>query len=136
MGICSMLGHTLCENIAPIDMLVIGPLARSAGDLAIGLSAIAGLDDIDLVGFACLAAAEEKRLDEYRVSILIDDDTVPLTRDVVALSRSRGLPQKQQGEGENRCEARFRRRRGAPALRHHAAATPAWQTDAEFDATS
>ena len=50
MGICSTLGHTLCENVAPIDMLVIGPLARSAGDLAIGLSAIAGLDDIDSGG--------------------------------------------------------------------------------------
>ena len=70
MGICSTLGHTLCENVAPIDMLVIGPLARSAGDLAIGLSAIAGLDDIDSWWASPVpAAAEEKRLDEYRVSI-------------------------------------------------------------------
>ena len=50
MGICSTLGHTLANNLAPIDMLVIGPLARSADDLAISLSAIVGLDEIDTTG--------------------------------------------------------------------------------------
>ena len=88
MGICSTLGHTLDGNVAPIDMLVIGPLARSAGDLAVGLSAIAGLDEIESTGLRLsLPPPRKKRLEDFRVSILVDDETVPLTRDVVALQQ-------------------------------------------------
>ena len=72
MGICSTLGHTLANNLAPIDMLVIGPLARSADDLAISLSAIVGLDEIDATGLkVSLPPARKKQLKEYRVSILV-----------------------------------------------------------------
>ena len=88
MGICSTLGHTLANNLAPIDMLVIGPLARSADDLAISLSAIVGLDEIDTTGLkVSLSPARKKQLKEYRVSILVDDNTVPLARDIVALQQ-------------------------------------------------
>ena len=79
---------SVAENVAPIDMLVIGPLARSAGDLAIGLSTISGLDEIESAGLKLsLPPPHRKRLDEYSISILVDDDTVPLTRDVVTLQQ-------------------------------------------------
>ena len=137
MGICSTLGHTLCENVAPIDMLVIGPLARSAGDLAIGLSAIAGLDDIDSGGLRLsLPPPRKKRLDEYRVSILIDDDTVPLTRDVVALQQELADFLK-----SSKVKVKIGARPDFDAEEAHRlydimlrATTSARQTDAEFDA--
>ena len=53
MGICSTLGHTLCENIAPIDMLVIGrwPAAPAISPSAVGDR---GAGRYRPVGFACL----------------------------------------------------------------------------------
>lgn len=88
MGICSTLGHTIAENVAPIDMLVIGPLARSAKDLAIGLAVITGPDEIDSAGLRiALPPPKKKRLDEYRVSILVDDETVPMDSEVCALQQ-------------------------------------------------
>jgi amidase len=88
MGICPTQGHTLDGNVAPLDMLVIGPLARSAGDLAVSLSIIAGPDDIDAAGLRlALPPARKKRLDEFRVSVLIEDETVPTDREVRALQQ-------------------------------------------------
>lgn len=137
MGICSPLGHTLAENVAPIDMLVIGPLARSADDLALGLSAIAGLDEIESAGLKLsLPRPTKKRLDEYRVSILVDDDTVPLTRDVVALQQQLADFLK-----SSKVKVKIGARPDFDADEAHRlydimmrATTSARQTDAEFDA--
>ena len=86
MGICATQGHTLDKNLAPIDMLVIGPLARSAGDLAIALKIISGFDEIDSQGLQIsLPRPRKKRLDEYKISIIVDDETVPLAREVCLL---------------------------------------------------
>ncbi len=86
MGICPTDGHALDGNRAPLDMLVIGPLARSAADLSLLLSVIAGLDEIDAAGFRLtLPRPRKKRLDEYRVSLLLADETVPTSRDIRAL---------------------------------------------------
>ena len=85
MGICSPIGHTLNENVAPIDMLVIGPLARSAADLEIGLKAITGLDEIDARGLhVSLPPPRKKRLDEFRVAMLVDDESIPLEQEICA----------------------------------------------------
>jgi len=46
-GICPSTGHTIYGNVAETDIAVIGPLARSADDLAISLDAIAGFEEID-----------------------------------------------------------------------------------------
>ena len=87
-GICATLGHTLDQNLAPIDMLVIGPLARSAADLALGLSAILGLDEIDSAGLRItLPVSRKKRLDEFKISILVEDETIPLAREVRDLQK-------------------------------------------------
>ena len=46
-GICPPLGQALNGNVAQADISVIGPLARSADDLAVALDAMAGPEDID-----------------------------------------------------------------------------------------
>lgn len=81
-GICPTDGHALGGNRAPLDMLVIGPLARSAGDLSLLLSVIAGPDEIDAAGLRLsLPRPRKKGLAEYRVALLLEDETVPTARD-------------------------------------------------------
>jgi amidase len=46
-GICPPLGHSLAGNVAQSDISVIGPLARSAADLALALDVMAGAEPID-----------------------------------------------------------------------------------------
>ena len=46
-GICPPLGQTLAGNVALTDIAVIGPMARAAEDLSLGLDAIAGPEAID-----------------------------------------------------------------------------------------
>ena len=85
-GICPTDGHALGAGRAPLDMLVIGPLARSAADLSLLLSVIAGPDEIDAAGLRlALPRPTRKRLDQYRVGLLLDDETVPMSRDIRAL---------------------------------------------------
>tara|TARA_B100000686_G_C16755580_1_gene955229 strand:+ start:732 stop:2183 length:1452 start_codon:yes stop_codon:yes gene_type:complete len=83
MGICSTIGHTLNQNVAPIDMLVIGPLARSAQDLEIGLKVIMGFDDIDSSALRItLPRPRKKQFKEFKISVLIDDNTVPVANEI------------------------------------------------------
>ena len=78
-GICPTDGHALGGNVAPLDILAIGPLGRSADDLALGLDAIAGPDGIDGAGYRlALPRARKKTLAEYRVAVIADDATAPV----------------------------------------------------------
>ena len=87
--ICPTDGHALGANRAPLDMLVIGPLARSAGDLSLLLSVIAGPDEIDAAGLRLtLPRPGKKKLEEYRVALLLDDETVPTSRQIRALHQA------------------------------------------------
>lgn len=89
MGICPTEGHALDGNRAPLDMLVIGPLARSAADLTLLLSVIAGPDEVDAAGLRlALPAPRKKELKDYRVSILLEDETVPTARAIGGLHRA------------------------------------------------
>src|SRR5258706_11456367 len=45
-GICPPAGQALPGNVAPSDISVIGPMARGAADLALGLEVMAGADAI------------------------------------------------------------------------------------------
>jgi amidase len=85
-GICPPHGHALDGNVAPLDILVIGPLARSADDLALGLSVLAGPDEIDAAGYRlALPPPRRKRLRDFKVAIVADDPVAPVARDVRAL---------------------------------------------------
>ena len=75
-GIATMQGHELPHivNIDDLDIAAIGPMARSASDLALALDIIAGPDE--LAGRAWqlrLPKADKKLLTDYKVAIIYND---------------------------------------------------------------
>jgi amidase len=72
-GICSPRGHALPGRVAVSDISVIGPLARSADDLALALSIMAGPDEIDGAGsHLALPAPKKTALRQYKVALMVD----------------------------------------------------------------
>jgi amidase len=72
-GICSPKGHSL-GTVAPSDISAIGPLARSAGDLALALDIMAGPDEIDGTGWALtLPKPRVAGLKGLRVAVVAED---------------------------------------------------------------
>src|SRR5262249_60078152 len=66
-------GEALRWQKAPVDIDVVGPLARSADDLAIALSIMAGPDAIDAAGWQLrLRAPRAKRLRDFKVALMLD----------------------------------------------------------------
>ena len=63
-GICSPKGHALPGSVHPGDIAAIGPLARSAEDLALAMSLIAGPDDIGGAGWQL--ALQRPKLSSFR----------------------------------------------------------------------
>ena len=84
-GVCPPHGHALGDNVAPLDMLVIGPLGRSADDLALSLDIIAGPDAIEARGMRlALPRPRGRGLKDYRVAVIADDATAPVARELTA----------------------------------------------------
>jgi amidase len=66
-----------------VEFGVVGPMARSAGDLAIALDALAGPDAAHAIGYALnLPPPRADRLNAYRVLVLDEHPLVPLSDDV------------------------------------------------------
>ena len=85
-GICPPRGHALGGAVAMADISVIGPLGRSAGDVALGLSIIAGPDEIDAKGIKLqLPAPAKKSFADYKIGIIYSDPTAPVDREVQSL---------------------------------------------------
>ncbi len=63
-GVCSPQGHAYPGALQPGDIVAIGPLARSAGDLKLAMDLIAGPDDIDGAGWKI--ALRKPRLASFR----------------------------------------------------------------------
>ena len=75
-GVCSMAGSALPGAVHPTDISVIGPMGRSAADLELGLSVIAGPDAIDGRGWkADLPKCGRKTLDGWRVAVIANHPT-------------------------------------------------------------
>ncbi len=73
-GICPPRGQALPGNVAASDISVIGPMARSAEDLAVALDVMAGPDDIDAAGWQlALAPPRHTKLREFRVALMLSD---------------------------------------------------------------
>src|SRR5690606_5367217 len=73
-GICPPNGHALPGVVVPADISVIGPLARSADDLDLALSVMAGPDEIDGAGWRLeLPASRRSRLGAFKVAVMLDD---------------------------------------------------------------
>jgi amidase len=72
-GIVPRHGQALPGQIAPVDIDVVGPLARSADDLALALSVMAGPDAIDGAGWKlALRPSRAKRLRDFKVAVMLD----------------------------------------------------------------
>ena len=73
-GIVPPRGQALPGRVAPGDISVIGPMGRSADDLALGLSVMAGADEIDGAGWRlALPAPRGKALRDFKVAVMRTD---------------------------------------------------------------
>jgi amidase len=78
-GIVPRAGQALPWQTAPVDIDVVGPLARSADDLVVALAAMAGPDEIDGAGWQLrLAPARQKRLRDFKVALMLDTPEIPV----------------------------------------------------------
>ena len=73
-GLITYRGHALPNSVAPPDISVVGPLARSAEDLDVALDIMAGHDPDD-GGYlkVALPACEKKTLKQFRVAVKLTD---------------------------------------------------------------
>jgi amidase len=73
-GIVPPRGQALPGRVAQGDISVIGPMGRSADDLALGLSVMAGADEIDGAGWRlALPAPRQKTLRDFKVAVMRTD---------------------------------------------------------------
>ena len=72
-------GHSLAPKPgAEADLSVIGPLARSAGDLALALKLTVGADDLNARGLVYKLPPAPKRVKGLRVAVWLDQDIAPV----------------------------------------------------------
>lgn len=77
--VCSQRGHELWENVAPMDLSTIGPLARSAADLELAFGILSGPDELDAVGWKLdLPRPSKKKLADFRIAVVYDDANAPV----------------------------------------------------------
>ena len=82
-GVVSPRGQALPGSVAPSDISVVGPMARSAADLDLALGIMAGPDDIDAKGWRLsLPPARKKSLAEFKVALMLDEPTARVDRAV------------------------------------------------------
>src|SRR5499425_2300224 len=73
-GIVPLRGHSAAGGLAMTDISVAGPLARTAEDLALALSVVAGPDELDAAGWRLLLPKPAKtKLADYRVAVMLSD---------------------------------------------------------------
>jgi amidase len=73
-GICPKRGASHDDAIAEPDISVLGPLARSADDLATVLGVVAGPDEIDGVGYRLqLPESRPREFRDFRIALIEDD---------------------------------------------------------------
>ncbi|HKC96905.1 MAG TPA: amidase, partial [Methylomirabilota bacterium] len=72
-GIVPRTGQALPWQTAAVDIDVMGPLARSADDLALALAALVGPEDIEAAGWQLrLPSPKRKRLRDFKVALMLD----------------------------------------------------------------
>ncbi len=82
-GILSPRGHALVDVLNPTDISVIGPLARSAEDLALAVSLTIARDPLDAPGLKVdLKPPRARALKEMKVAVWRDDPIMPVGRAV------------------------------------------------------
>ncbi|MDA8863676.1 amidase [Pseudomonadales bacterium] len=82
-GIVSDRGHSPPGNLAPADIAVVGPMARSAEDLKISMDIVAGADESRAVGWQLrLPAPRHQKLENYRVAVWVSDEMAPVSQEI------------------------------------------------------
>jgi amidase len=83
-GLCPMRGHSLVNAVAPVDITVLGPLARSARDLRLALDALAGPDPFDTRLTLNLPEPRVKRLQDLRIAVWSQEPEQATSSDTTA----------------------------------------------------
>lgn len=82
-GIVSPRGQALPGMVAATDISAVGPLSRSADDLAMALNVMAGPDDIDGSGWQLrLPKPKKKTLRDYKVAVIYTDPEAEVDEEV------------------------------------------------------
>ncbi len=81
-------GHALPGMVAPPDIAVVGPLARSSEDLALAMDLCAGPGPLDRGWRLDLARPRKASLADYRVAIWPTDASCPVDEEVADRARS------------------------------------------------
>ena len=82
-GIVPPQGHALPGMVAPPDIAVCGPLARSAEDLALAMEILAGPEPLDRRGWKlALPKPERTSLSQFRVALWPNHDGAPVATEV------------------------------------------------------
>ena len=82
-GIVPQQGHSLPGMLAPPDIAVVGPMARSAEDLALSMDIVAGADPMQALGWKLdLPRASKKSLSDYKVAIWPTDERAPVSSEM------------------------------------------------------
>jgi len=82
-GVVSDLGHALPGNISTADIAVVGPMARSAEDLALSMDIVAGAGPLNAAGWQLnLPRPQKKHLKDFRVAIWPSDEQAPVAREI------------------------------------------------------
>jgi amidase len=76
-------GQVFPGNVAPVDFFVTGPMARSAGDLALALGIMAGPDMLEAAGWQlALRPCRHRNLADFKVALMFDDPNSRVDREV------------------------------------------------------
>jgi len=81
-GICPPRGHSLSGGFAPADISVIGPMARSAADLATALQTMAGPQEIDAGIVVKLPKPRTESLKGLRVAVMTSHEICPVETEI------------------------------------------------------
>ncbi|HKU99383.1 MAG TPA: amidase [Vineibacter sp.] len=90
-GLVSMRGHVPGppNSLLQVDIAVVGPLARSAEDLDLALSVIAGPDEFNAPAWRVeLPKPRHQRLQDYRIAVCADDPFCPVDSEIADLIRA------------------------------------------------
>ena len=75
-------GHSLGDTRTPVDIAVVGPMARSAVDLELALRLVAGPDELDAAGRPATLANLEKPISSLRIGMWHSDPICPPSAEV------------------------------------------------------
>ncbi|HZP93726.1 MAG TPA: amidase [Burkholderiales bacterium] len=86
--LCPIRGHNLPPALTTKDMMVIGPLARSADDLEIALKIIGHPDEMESRGLKVALARPKPEVKRLRIAVLADAATAEVDEPVQAAVRA------------------------------------------------